>query len=142
MRTALKECRHGHLFDVGNTIIRNDGSRNCRKCRQAYRRKYRRSEQGRPKWWKYYLAWSRRTWNERKYGLTPDAMKALGEKQLDLCAICLCGLNVAKQIHVDHDHRTGRVRGLLCGDCNRGLGAFRDNPDALNRAIEYIALNK
>ena len=39
---------------------------------------------------------------------------------------------------VDHNHKTGRVRGLLCGNCNTSLGGFKDNPALLNKAIRYI----
>ena len=41
----------------------------------------------------------------------------------------------------DHDHKTGRFRGWLCGRCNLGLGSFEDNPELLRRAINYIVLN-
>lgn len=39
---------------------------------------------------------------------------------------------------IDHDHKTGNLRGLLCGACNRGLGLFKDNPDYLNKAKEWV----
>lgn len=54
--------------------------------------------------------------------------------QRGVCAICLTG----KPVHVDHDHRTGRVRGVLCFSCNGGLGQFRDPVDALEPAIDYL----
>lgn len=40
--------------------------------------------------------------------------------------------------HIDHCHTTGRVRGHLCNNCNKGLGHFKDNPDTLLKAIEYL----
>lgn len=39
---------------------------------------------------------------------------------------------------VDHDHTTGKIRGLLCNRCNRVLGLFRDNPDVIKRALDYV----
>lgn len=56
------------------------------------------------------------------------------EEQGGVCALC----RVTEAKHVDHDHRTGRVRGILCFNCNRGLGYFQDSEKLLFYAIEYL----
>jgi hypothetical protein len=58
------------------------------------------------------------------------------DEQMGKCAIC--GWAGNERLYVDHDHRTGRVRGLLCNRCNVGLGCFRDQIDDLSRAIIYL----
>jgi hypothetical protein len=57
------------------------------------------------------------------------------EAQGGLCAICEGPL---ERPHVDHDHETGKVRGVLCFNCNGGLGKFADSADLLQRAAEYL----
>jgi len=75
-----------------------------------------------------------------KYGLTVEQLAALGSS----CSICerplrLIGERNAKDLlHVDHSHRTGRVRGVLCGRCNIGIGYFDDNAARLDRASAYL----
>jgi len=55
------------------------------------------------------------------------------------CAICGASIFFDKpDLQVDHDHRTGKVRGILCGDCNLALGCFGDDPIIMDRAIRYI----
>lgn len=76
-----------------------------------------------------------------RYGMSRQAYNALLEKQGGGCAICGGGGGVRKgtrALQVDHDHVTGRVRGLLCGDCNRALGSFCDRDDLCLRAAEYL----
>ena len=76
----------------------------------------------------------------RYYGITIDEYNLLYKKQNRGCAICSVptGSN-DKRLSVDHNHQTGEVRGLLCDDCNIGLGKFKDNPNLLAKAINYLS---
>ena len=61
------------------------------------------------------------------------------EAQDGVCAICgKTPQQNIKRLYVDHDHETGDVRGLLCQQCNIGLGAFRDDKAVLHKAIKYL----
>jgi hypothetical protein len=71
----------------------------------------------------------------RRYGITAAEADHMLRKQGGVCAIC----RVAPAAHVDHDHATGAVRALLCFNCNGGLGQFKDDPDVLRAAAEYVA---
>ncbi|MGY1623043.1 endonuclease VII domain-containing protein [Geodermatophilus sp. SYSU D00965] len=70
----------------------------------------------------------------RRYGISAAEADLMLEAQDGLCAIC----NTASAAHVDHDHETGRVRELLCFNCNGGLGQFKDDPDVLRAAAGYV----
>lgn len=74
------------------------------------------------------------------YGLTLEEYWEMWDKQDGLCKICknICSKNLA----VDHCHKTNKVRGLLCGKCNKGLGLFRDSTEFLASAIEYLKENE
>jgi hypothetical protein len=69
-----------------------------------------------------------------RYGIGADEVGALIESQGNRCPIC----GRAAPSHVDHDHETGRVRGILCFNCNGGLGQFGDDIDRLAAAIAYL----
>ena len=75
---------------------------------------------------------------ERRYGLRPNEYDERLLAQGGTCAICGQPPAEGKQLEVDHCHGAGRVRGLLCGPCNRMLGAARDNVATLEAAIEYL----
>jgi Recombination endonuclease VII len=76
----------------------------------------------------------------QRYGLTSELYAQLLADQAGGCAICTTPLatRVTNGLHVDHDHATGAVRGLLCGKCNTGLGMYRDSIELMQRAIEYL----
>lgn len=75
---------------------------------------------------------------KRKYGLTSDDVAVVVEAQGGKCPICADAIT-AKKGHVDHDHATGELRGVLCGNCNLGLGHFRDNVRLLEEAMRYLS---
>lgn len=76
---------------------------------------------------------------KRKYGLTLADYQELFEQQNGVCAIC-ARIEENRMLAVDHCHdETGRVRGLLCGTCNRALGLFKDSPELLAKAKEYVS---
>jgi len=73
----------------------------------------------------------------KKFGITEDDYNKMFESQLGLCAICHKPEAEIK-LAVDHDHDTGRIRGLLCKKCNMGIGLLGDNPDTLATALLYL----
>ncbi len=81
---------------------------------------------------------SRGSMLKRKYDLTVDEYTDMLRTQHGVCAICGDPPPENRNLHVDHDHKTGKVRALLCTRCNAGLGMFRDEPMLLARAIAYL----
>ena len=81
------------------------------------------------------------------YGLTVAALDSMLAAQSLRCKICKvefeqgAGNSSPRQMHVDHCHSTGVVRGLLCRDCNLGLGRFKDRAESLDAAITYLHVN-
>lgn len=76
---------------------------------------------------------------KRHYGITPEQVEDLKIRQGRRCAICGTDeRDLTRGLHVDHNHVTGRVRGLLCQNCNAALGLFRDSPQRLESALAYL----
>lgn len=75
---------------------------------------------------------------KRQHGLTPAEFESLLKIQGGVCAICKKSEWNGKRPHIDHDHRTGKIRGILCGKCNRALGFIDDDPDIALAIIEYL----
>lgn len=75
-----------------------------------------------------------------RYGLTVEDYDRMIDAQQNRCAICMLE-TPGKALRVDHDHATGKVRGLLCDSCNNGLGRFKDSPAVLRQAAYYIEVH-
>lgn len=82
-------------------------------------------------------AYRRECYLKHHYGLTPQRYEEMLHAQKGMCAICDTKPGM-RELGVDHDHATGKVRALLCMSCNTGLGMFRDNPVLLRRAAKYL----
>lgn len=107
----------------------------CRTCSTARARRYRASLDPKTKKAKA------RQWNiQNSYGMTEADYESMIAFQGDRCAICQNSdpKHSSGKWNIDHDHETGKVRSLLCGPCNRGLGKFEDSPARLRAAADYL----
>lgn len=78
-----------------------------------------------------------REWHlKKRYGITTADVEQMIADQGGDCPIC--GDVLPEPAHIDHDHETGRVRGVLCRSCNQGLGMYRDDPARLRAAADYL----
>lgn len=81
---------------------------------------------------------------KRNYGIDDATLDQMKKDQDDKCYLCHSeGFLIGKNNHneklaVDHDHETGKVRKLLCHNCNRALGLFKDNPEIMRKAASYV----
>lgn len=115
-----KFCKRGHKRDVFNTYK----SRGCKEC---YRISW--------KFWKSKHPLAKREYDyKHKYGITLTDFNTILIIQKNLCAIC----GKEKKLVLDHDHKTGLVRGALCLPCNTILGMANDDIKKLFLAIEYL----
>jgi hypothetical protein len=106
----------------------------CKPCKvQAYRSKRRANPE-------HYLHIERKSKFKKQYGITIEQYDEMLTAQGGGCAICSTKTpsNRTKYFAVDHCHSTGKVRGLLCMKCNRGLGLFNDKTDLLKLATNYL----
>jgi len=141
-KTKTKRCskckESKPLTEFNKSRGSSDGLHNyCRKCCRVHEREWRAKHGNTPE----YRARCSANERKRRYGI--DNYDELLEKQAGVCAICgntetatLRGK--VKRLAVDHDHATGKIRGLLCNNCNNMLGRSQDNPDTLRKAANYL----
>lgn len=121
--SAKTHCPREHEYTEENTWVDKKGARHCRTCARA----------------------NSVIQNLKRYGLTPEKLREMLEDQDYRCAICPRSFHEFTP-HIDHDHTCcpsskacgNCVRGLLCQDCNRGLGQFHDDPALLRAAADYL----
>jgi hypothetical protein len=75
----------------------------------------------------------------KQYGLTPETFDAMVVAQNGVCLLCLKPPPEGQRLRVDHVHGTKAPRGLLCNNCNRGLGLLGDDVEVLQRAVAYLS---
>ena len=85
---------------------------------------------------------ARKSHLKRTFGITPEEYEARLAEQAGGCAVCGRPPKEGKSLHVDHDHGSGYVRGLLCFSCNAALGHFQDDLDRLDAALMYVAMKR
>lgn len=128
------------IEDYPTSPKRNGGRQRhpyCRECLRTYNRERHRQRT---------TAEHRRAMWRKDYGMSEADYAAILKRQKGVCAICRQPETAKrngqiKALHVDHDHATGKVRGLLCSRCNTALGGFGDDIKRLNRAIRYLRLH-
>jgi len=142
-------------MSLHGTISRYTNNRcRCEACKAAYRayisaRRPRQNELARANYYKHHAERrkaananakprrdERSRWLRRAYGLTEAEVEALFENQGRKCAIC--EVTESRIWHLDHDHATGHIRGVLCIRCNCGIGYLRDDPELLRKAAAYL----
>lgn len=101
--------------------------------------------------WKNYRLLNKDKWKsvhlKRNFNMSLTEFQKILTDQNHLCAICKNPEsiidkrnNVKRSLSVDHDHNTGKIRGLLCTNCNQGIGKLKDDPNILREAANYIEL--
>lgn len=136
IRPQCKKCHLSHL----KNMYHNGGGKE----RQSIRNKHKRKNDVE---WNDKIKKQKSDWNKTNSGkvkemnikskfiITMDQYHQLFKNQNNKCAICG---DILKKAHIDHDHNTGEIRGILCSHCNVGLGYFKENKLILESAINYI----
>jgi hypothetical protein len=133
-------CKETKDFDqFYNYKTSKDGkSYRCKACDDVARKKWSTSN---PE--KAHLSQRQRNLKQR-FGVDLEWYEEQFKKQNYSCAICKSKTNKTTgdrqfwNFSVDHCHDSGKVRGILCNNCNRALGLFQDNPEVLRKAAEYV----
>lgn len=166
MKTCTKCHEAKELAEFNKRKDAPDGYRaECKKCSQIRGREWHKNNRGyaskssrlwrknnpgktqenNKKWLKNNPGKARQYWLKKKYGITIEEYDSINYKQGGVCAICQEKESILdkrnnriKYLSTDHDHKTGRLRGLLCNKCNKALGLFKDKLEILLKAIKYL----
>lgn len=119
-------CRHGHLS------LRYTQGASCTTCHSIGSKRYARENPQKVK------SMIRERNLQNLYGISTDEYQDMLERQGGVCLVCLEECNRGTRLCVDHCHKTGEVRGLLCSRCNSALGNLRDDPEIIKSLLRYI----
>lgn len=117
------------------SISKYVSTRGCVKCSAEGTAKYRAQNP------EHVKRQSRDYWLKTTYGITEACYAEMVANQNGKCPLCFIDLSRGNA-HIDHCHATGNVRGVLCAQCNKGLGHFNDAPSVMIRAAAYVEFYK
>lgn len=156
LQSQCKLCTKGHYEnsrEERREYAREYRKNNREQCRESVRRSYEKNREERREYARRYhethdeqIKAYRETHKEERrnyhlkstYGVTLEEYEDMVVKQDSKCKICG---EFWDRLHIDHCHKSGKIRGLLCNPCNRGLGMFKDNIGLLAGAMEYLRSN-
>lgn len=136
MKTC-SDCGETKPFDAYHKDKNSSDGRtySCKQCANARSRKHHADNKEDPE----YQRRMRGSYFKYKYGISLEEYEQKVEEQNHQCAICGTPIKThSNHTHLDHDHETGALRGMLCTNCNRGLGHFQDSEENLRKAIDYL----
>jgi len=133
-----RTCSHCKEFLNWDSFNRNKKGRNGRKsiCRACTQKAFNKLLSHRRKNEPEVLRDMYRKKVLKTYNLTPESFELLKEKQNGVCGVC--EKETEGNLYVDHCHKTGEVRGLLCNTCNSGIGKLGDKSNSLYKAYVYL----
>lgn len=132
--TRCKERKGIEYFGADKS--KTDGyASHCKQCRNLHEKSKRVAGERKYKYRKRDPAKQREYVIRCRYGLELHELQRMVDNQDNRCAICSKELT---RYHIDHDHSTGEVRGLLCASCNSALGKLDDSIEILQNAIDYL----
>lgn len=115
----MKTCKRGHIFT----------GRRCLECKKQRLNQWRKDNPGYVK--SYHL--------QKNFGITLEQFNEMFNSQEGKCRICNKHQSELRiTLAVDHNHQTGKIRGLLCDGCNRGIGFLKESKEILENAIKYL----
>jgi Recombination endonuclease VII len=132
-----KACRRSYFSVYKKTNIAFKET--TRRCRRNYYLRHRERLIARSRKW--YYTKGNNTRLKRAYGIDQKEYEQMLAKQGGVCAICNespSNKDRGHKLHIDHDHKTGKVRGLLCSMCNTSIGYLRDDPRLVLAALTYL----
>lgn len=124
-------CRKCNVNKPLSEFYNNEHSKRCKECERE-RKKLERQKRS-------HHRTDKNKRLKKQYGISIEQYEEILVNQNNLCSICKEeDVSKYKTLNVDHCHKTGQIRGLLCQGCNLGLGHFKDNIKILEQAIKYL----
>jgi hypothetical protein len=140
---TIKKCSHCSLEKSLNEFNKSKSSKDglqyvCKNCNSTYYSENRTKILDRTKDYGKRTEVKQRNnikKRQKRYGVSEEQFEEMKIEQQNKCKICCKEL---ENFHTDHNHLTGAIRGLLCGNCNRGIGFLKEDPAILLNAIKYL----